>query len=92
MAARWTPLTGGPPPLMRSRAGSVRARTTPRAFVETAWWEEEWTRGCSFAALRPGILSRFGPLLREPLGTRALGRDRDRDAITRGDGRRGALR
>ena len=40
---------------------------TPAAFVETAWWNEEWTKGCSFAHLRPGILSRYGPLLREPL-------------------------
>jgi monoamine oxidase len=42
--------------------------TAPRDFVETAWWEQEWTRGCSFAHLRPGVLSRFGPLLREPMG------------------------
>lgn len=42
--------------------------TSPREVVETAWWEQEWTRGCSFAHLRPGILSRFGPLLREPMG------------------------
>jgi monoamine oxidase len=40
----------------------------PESFVETAWWTEEWTRGCSFAHLRPGILSRYGPLLREPWG------------------------
>jgi monoamine oxidase len=39
---------------------------TPTAFVETAWWNEEWTKGCSFAHLRPGILSRYGPLLRAP--------------------------
>jgi monoamine oxidase len=37
-------------------------------MVETAWWTEEWTRGCSFAHLRPGILSRYGPLLRRPWG------------------------
>jgi monoamine oxidase len=40
----------------------------PVEVVETPWWQEEWTRGCSFAHLRPGILSRFGPLLREPMG------------------------
>jgi monoamine oxidase len=40
----------------------------PAAYVDTAWWTEEWTRGCSFAHLRPGILSRYGPLLREPWG------------------------
>jgi monoamine oxidase len=42
--------------------------TTPREIIETPWWQQEWTRGCSFAHLRPGILSRFGPLLREPMG------------------------
>jgi monoamine oxidase len=40
----------------------------PAETVETAWWTEEWTRGCSFAHLRPGILSRYGPLLRRPWG------------------------
>ncbi len=47
---------------------SVRGRGHRPTFVETAWWTEEWTRGCSFAHLRPGILSRYGPLLREPWG------------------------
>jgi monoamine oxidase len=42
--------------------------SSPSAFIETAWWTEPWTRGCSFAHLRPGILSRYGPLLREPHG------------------------
>ena len=41
---------------------------SPIDFIETAWWTEQWTRGCSFAHLRPGILSRYGPLLRAPLG------------------------
>jgi monoamine oxidase len=48
-------------------------RLGPRAaapvdFIETAWINEQWTRGCSFAHLRPGILSRYGSLLREPFG------------------------
>ena len=43
-----------------ARAGS------PTAFIETAWWTEDWTRGCSFAHLPPGFLSRYGALLREP--------------------------
>lgn len=43
-----------------ARAGS------PTAFIETAWWTEDWTRGCSFAHLPPGVLSRYGALLREP--------------------------
>ena len=52
---------------------ALAARLGPRAaspvdFVETAWCTEEWTRGCSMAHLRPGILSRYGPLIREPFG------------------------
>jgi monoamine oxidase len=49
-----------------SRLGARAA--SPTEFIETAWFNEEWTRGCSFAHLRPGILSRYGPLLREPFG------------------------
>jgi monoamine oxidase len=50
---------------------ALTARLGPRAaspvdFVETPWFAEEWTRGCSFAHLRPGYLSRYGHLLREP--------------------------
>ncbi len=40
----------------------------PSDFVETAWWTEEWTRGCSMAHYPVGMLSRFGHLLREPFG------------------------
>ncbi len=40
----------------------------PSDFVETAWWTEEWTRGCSMAHYPVGILSRYGHLLREPFG------------------------
>ena len=40
----------------------------PVDFVETAWFNEEWTRGCSFAHLTPGMLTKYGPLLREPFG------------------------
>ena len=41
---------------------------SPIAFVETAWWKEEWTRGCSMAHFPPGLLTRHGHLLREPMG------------------------
>jgi monoamine oxidase len=41
---------------------------SPVEFIETAWWTQEWTRGCSMAHLPPGILTRYGPLLREPFG------------------------
>lgn len=52
---------------------ALAARLGPRAsspveFVETAWWTQEWSRGCSFAHLTPGTLTRFGPLIRQPFG------------------------
>ncbi|HEX5479625.1 MAG TPA: FAD-dependent oxidoreductase [Dehalococcoidia bacterium] len=40
----------------------------PTEFIETAWWNEEWSRGCSMAHLPPGLLTRYGRFLREPLG------------------------
>jgi monoamine oxidase len=52
--------------LLTMRLGPRAA--SPIDFVETAWWEEEWTRGCSMAHLPPGILSRYGPLLQQPFG------------------------
>ncbi len=53
--------------------GALTRRLGPRAatplhFVETAWWNEEWTRGCSMAHFPPGVLSAHGRLLREPFG------------------------
>jgi monoamine oxidase len=41
---------------------------TPAEFIETAWWDEPWTRGCSMAHFPPGLLTRYGSLLREPFG------------------------
>jgi monoamine oxidase len=62
-------------PADRRRAvlDALTKRLGPRAaspveYVETAWFNEVWTRGCSMAHLRPGILHRYGPLLREPFG------------------------
>ena len=62
-------------PAERRRAvlDALTRRLGPRAaspveFIETAWWAEEWTRGCSMAHLPPGILTRYGPLLRQPFG------------------------
>ena len=40
----------------------------PREIVETAWWHEEWTRGCSMAHYPLGVLTKYGHLLREPFG------------------------
>jgi monoamine oxidase len=52
---------------------SLAARFGPRAaspceFIETPWWKENWTRGCSMAHFGPGILTSYGHLLREPFG------------------------
>jgi monoamine oxidase len=52
---------------------TLAARLGPKAaapvdIVETAWWHEEWTRGCSMAHFKPGILTSHGHLLREPWG------------------------
>ena len=80
----------------RAVLDALTARFGPRAaspaeFIETPWWKEQWTRGCSMAHLPPGILTRYGPLLREPFGRRALGRHRDLDDVARRDRRRRAL-
>jgi monoamine oxidase len=42
--------------------------SSPSALVETPWWKEPWTRGCSMAHWSPGILTKYGPLLRQPFG------------------------
>jgi monoamine oxidase len=62
-------------PAERRRAvvDALTARLGPRAaspseFIDTPWWSEPWTRGCSMAHFPPGILTRYGHLLREPLG------------------------
>src|SRR4051812_39711113 len=51
---------------LTARFGPRAAR--PVAFVETPWWQEPWSRGCSFAHLPPGQLSRHGSLLAAPMG------------------------
>jgi monoamine oxidase len=52
--------------LLTTRFGTRAA--SPSDYIETAWWKEEWTRGCSMAHLPPGILTRYGHLYREPFG------------------------
>ncbi len=42
--------------------------SSPAEFIETPWWTEEWTRGCSMAHYPPGVLTRYGHLLRQPFG------------------------
>jgi monoamine oxidase len=50
----------------RARFGAAAA--SPLAVVETSWWEEQWTRGCTMAHLPPGVLTTTGHLLRQPFG------------------------
>ena len=51
---------------LTARFGPRAAR--PAAFVETAWWQEPWSRGCSLAHLPPGMLTSRGHLLAAPMG------------------------
>jgi monoamine oxidase len=53
---------------------ALTARLGPRAataseLIETSWWTEEWSRGCSMAHFTLGTLTRYGHLLREPFGS-----------------------
>jgi monoamine oxidase len=71
IARRWHELDAG----VRRKAllGALAARFGPRAaapseLVETSWWTEEWSRGCSMAHFTPGTLTRHGRLLREAFG------------------------
>ena len=55
--------------LLDALAAAARtAAASPIEIVETAWWHEEWTRGCSMAHFKPGVLTQHGHLLREPWG------------------------
>jgi monoamine oxidase len=51
---------------LTARLGTKAA--SPVDYIETAWWNESWTRGCSMAHFPPGVLTSYGHLLREPLG------------------------
>jgi monoamine oxidase len=51
---------------LAARFGARAAK--PAEYVETSWWTDPWTRGCSMAHFTPGTLTRYGPLLREPFG------------------------
>jgi monoamine oxidase len=50
-----------------ARLFGPRARG-PEQFVERAWAEEEWTRGCYGCVMTPGGWTGFGPALRAPVG------------------------
>ena len=51
---------------LAARLGPRAAK--PTAFIETSWWAEEWSRGCSMAHFTLGTLTRWGHLLRQPFG------------------------
>ena len=75
---------------------AMAARLGPRAadpvdVVETAWWTEEWSRGCSFAYLPPGMHHPARPARARAVRPRALGRDRDGHRLPWGHRRRRAL-
>ena len=57
---RSTPACGARPCSTRSPRASARARRKPAEFIETSWWNEEWSRGCSMAHFTPGTLTRYG--------------------------------
>jgi monoamine oxidase len=40
----------------------------PRAFFDTIWTQEQWTRGCPVGIPTLGTLSALGPHLRQPVG------------------------
>ena len=41
---------------------------SPRAHLETDWAAEEWSLGGMIAHFAPGVLTNFGPALRQPAG------------------------
>ena len=45
-----------------------RRAAEPVEYLDRDWSEEEWTRGCYGGHMPPGVLTRFGPALRQPVG------------------------
>jgi monoamine oxidase len=41
---------------------------TPKAYFETSWSGEQWTRGCPVGIPSQGTLLAYGPQIREPVG------------------------
>ncbi len=50
-----------------ARAFGPRA-LSPIDYVEMSWSEEPYSRGCPVAVAPPGVLTTYGPALREPVG------------------------
>jgi monoamine oxidase len=41
---------------------------SPERYLERNWVEEEWSRGCYVGYTAPGVLTAYGPAIREPIG------------------------
>lgn len=41
---------------------------SPQQYLETAWSQERWSRGCPVGIAPPGLLTAYGPQLRIPAG------------------------
>ncbi len=55
--------------VLASLAGYFGRRAgKPVDYVEQDWSTEEFTRGCYGAHMAPGVMTQFGPVLREPVG------------------------
>lgn len=40
----------------------------PREVIDKDWCADPWSQGCYVALMPPGVMTRLGPLLRQPLG------------------------
>jgi monoamine oxidase len=40
----------------------------PERYLERNWGEEEWSRGCYVGYTPPGVLTAYGPAIRQPIG------------------------
>jgi monoamine oxidase len=40
----------------------------PTRYFETNWTSEPWSRGCPVALYSPGVMTGYGPAVREPIG------------------------
>ena len=52
----------------RPRTGFGSRAAKPRAYLETSWAGEQWTRGCPLGITGPGTLIAYGPHIRKPVG------------------------
>ena len=44
------------------------ARRAPERYLDKSWADEEWSRGCYVGYTPPGVLTAFGPAIRDPIG------------------------